>query len=84
MAIRIVTDSTASIPAETAQAFLLHGVGVPSIWLSLLLITFTFKLSRVGFLLLAHLALLRQSSTLKCEPATTLRVYCFAVSRLER
>jgi len=41
MAIRIVTDSTASIPAETAQAFLLHGVGVPSIWLSLLLITFT-------------------------------------------
>src|SRR5260221_5770440 len=26
----------------------------------------------------------RKGSTLKCEPATTLRVYCFAVSRLER
>src|SRR5260370_41748069 len=26
----------------------------------------------------------RKGSTLKCEPATPLRVYCFAVSRLER
>src|SRR5260221_1720686 len=25
-----------------------------------------------------------KGSPLKCEPATTLRVYCFAVSRLER
>jgi len=26
----------------------------------------------------------RKGSPLKCEPATTLRVYCFAVNRLER
>jgi len=26
----------------------------------------------------------RKGSPLKCEPATTLRVYCFAASRLER